>query len=178
MTMELPRRIRTVAYADPPYIGQAKKHYSADPNCAEVDHEALINVLEFCYPDGWALSCRSPSLQQILAYCPPNVRVMAWVKPFCSFKPGVNPAYAWEPIIVGGAGRKRSRKEPTVRDWVSANITLKKGLAGAKPPQFCEWLFDALGLQPDDTFVDIYPGTGAVTAAWKAWKELRASCAA
>ena len=26
------------AYADPPYIGQAKRHYSHDPLCAEVDH--------------------------------------------------------------------------------------------------------------------------------------------
>lgn len=27
-----------VAYADPPYIGQAMKHYGAQPNAAEVDH--------------------------------------------------------------------------------------------------------------------------------------------
>ena len=34
-----------VAYADPPYIGQARKHYSHDPNCAEVDHAELIDRL-------------------------------------------------------------------------------------------------------------------------------------
>lgn len=34
------------AYADPPYIGQAKAHYSEDPRCAEVDHKALIQTLE------------------------------------------------------------------------------------------------------------------------------------
>ena len=44
------------AYADPPYIGQAKRHYSHDPNCAEVDHAELIAQLCSEFPDGWALS--------------------------------------------------------------------------------------------------------------------------
>lgn len=113
----------SVAYADPPYIGQAKRHYSHDPNCAEVDHEQLIALLEM--HDGWALSCSSPSLQQILAMCPKDVRVGAWVKPFCAFKVNVNPAYAWEPVIFKPA-RKRGRKQRTVRDWVSVGITLKR----------------------------------------------------
>ena len=30
-----------IAYADPPYPGQARKHYKRDPRCAEVDHAAL-----------------------------------------------------------------------------------------------------------------------------------------
>ena len=157
--------MRTFAYADPPYIGQAKKHYK----CEEIDHAALIEMLARDFPDGWALSCSSPSLQEILPLCPPGVRVMAWVKPFCSFKPGVNPAYAWEPVIVGGAGRKRDRKEPTVRDWVSANITLKKGLSGAKPEAFSLWLFDVLGMQQGDLLVDIFYGSGAVSEAYKKW---------
>jgi hypothetical protein len=154
------------AYADPPYIGQAKKHYSHDPNCAEVDHKELVNRLVSDYPDGWALSLSSPSLKQILAYCPDDVRVMPWVKPFCSFKPNVNPAYAWEPVIVRG-GRKRGRDLPTIRDWVSANIMLKKGLCGAKPPAFCEWLFEVLGAQPGDELDDLFPGTGIVTDVWR-----------
>lgn len=85
------------AYADPPYIGQAKKHYSHDPQCAEVDHAQLIAQLETY--DGWALSLSTPSLQEILALCPKDVRIAAWVKPFCAFKVNVNPAYAWEPVI-------------------------------------------------------------------------------
>ena len=44
------------AYADPPYIGQAKKHYKHDPRCAEVDHADLVRKLEAEYPDGWAIS--------------------------------------------------------------------------------------------------------------------------
>ena len=151
------------AYADPPYIGQAAKHYSHDPRCAEVDHAELIAKLNGY--DAWALSLSSPTLRIILPMCPEDVRVMAWVKPFASFKPNVNPAYAWEPVIVKG-GRKRPRTEPTVRDWVSANITLRKGLSGAKPPVFCFWLFDVLGMQAGDEFDDIFPGTGGVSRAW------------
>lgn len=153
-------------YADPPYIGQAKAHYSHDPRSAEVDHAALIAGLVRDFPDGWALSLSSPTLRTILPMCPPTVRVMAWVKPFASFKPNVNPAYAWEPVIVGG-GRKRGRKAATVRDWCAANITLKRGLSGAKPEAFCFWLFDVLGAQPGDELHDMFPGSGAVSRAWE-----------
>lgn len=155
------------AYADPPYIGQAKKHYSHDPRCAEVDHAELVAKLNGY--DAWALSLSSPTLRIILPLCPDDVRVMAWVKPFAVFKPNVNPAYAWEPVIVRG-GRKRSRSEATVRDWVSANITLRRGLSGAKPEAFCFWLFDVLGAQGGDEFDDIFPGTGGVTRAWEQYK--------
>lgn len=156
------------AYADPPYIGQAKKHYSHDPNCAEVDHDALIQRLTVDYPDGWALSCSSPSLREILGYCPDDVRVAAWVKPFASFKPNVNPAYTWEPVIFRG-GRKRGRAEPTVRDHVSANITLQRGLSGAKPEAFCFWVFSLLGMERGDELDDLFPGTGAVSKAFSRW---------
>jgi hypothetical protein len=160
------------AYADPPYIGQAQRHYSHDPRCAEVDHAELVSQLECGGYDGWALSASSPSLRQILPYCPDDVRVMAWVKPFASFKPNVNPAYAWEPVIVRG-GRRRTRQQDTVRDWVSANITLRKGLVGVKPSGFCYWLFEVLNMQPNDEFHDLYPGSGAVSKAWAIWQARR-----
>jgi len=153
-----------VAYADPPYIGQAKRY----PEKTEVDMEGLINQMTTFYTC-WALSASSSSLKQILSYCPDDVRIAAWVKPFCSFKPNVNPAYAWEPVIIWHP-RKRSRKLATVRDWVAANITLRKGLVGAKPIEFCFWLFELLGLETDDEFVDLYPGTGIVTKSWLEWK--------
>jgi len=151
-----------IAYADPPYIGQAMKHY----NMSEVDHAELIDRL-MTY-DAWALSLSSPTLKQILGMCPDDVRVGAWVKPFCSFKPGVNPAYAWEPVIFYG-GRKLGRDISTVRDWISVNITLRRGLSGAKPEAFCFWLFSMLGLDRGDTLDDIFPGTGAITNAWIKW---------
>lgn len=160
------------AYADPPYVGQAKRHYAHDDR-GEVNHAQLLQRLHDEFPDGWALSCSTPSLDVLLVLCigifgAGNVRVGAWVKPFCAFKPNVNPAYAWEPVVFRG-GRKRPRTEPTVRDWVSANITLKKGLSGAKPVGFCEWLFDLLGMQPGDELHDLYPGTGIVSETWNRW---------
>ena len=155
------------AYADPPYIGQANRY----PEKQEVDHQQLIDTLVAEYPDGWALSCSSPSLRYLLPLCPETIRVMAWVKPFCSFKPNVNPAYAWEPILVNG-GRRRTREQDTARDWVSVNITLKKGLVGVKPDSFSYWLFSVLNMEPGDIFVDLFPGTGAVTAAWEKYKQM------
>lgn len=83
----------------------------------------------------------------------------------------VNPAYAWEPVIVHGGRTRRERSEPTVRDWVAASITLRRGLSGAKPMAFCYWLFGVLGLRPGDELIDLFPGTGAVTAAWSLWQE-------
>lgn len=157
------------AYCDPPYLGQAKRHYAADERCCEVNHRVLIGTLELDYPDGWALSCSSPSLATILPLCPPRARVMAWVKPFCSFKPGVGVAYAWEPVIVCG-GRPRTRAQDTVRDWVSANITLQRGLSGAKPHAFCYWLFEVLNMEAADELDDIFPGSGAVTEAWEIYR--------
>lgn len=103
------------AFADPPYIGQAKRHYAHEPRCAEVDHEVLLRQLVGEFPDGWALSCSTPSLEAILhlarTVCGENrIRVGAWVKPFASFKPGVNPGYCWEPVVWLG-GRKPSSGE-------------------------------------------------------------------
>lgn len=157
-----------IIYADPPYPKQARKHYAHDPRCAEVDHAALLADLE--QADGWALSSGADlaAMQYVVPLLPPGTRVGVWVKPFASFKPGVNPAYAWEPVYFKPA-RKRGRDVPTVRDWIAANITLKRGLSGAKPEAFCRWLFEALGAQSGDDFVDLYPGTGGVSRAWDEW---------
>jgi hypothetical protein len=80
-------------YADPPYIGQAKRHYNHDPSgivAEEVDYPALIRQLK--YADGWALSASSPSIFQLVpmineVFPIGTVRVGAWVKPFAGWKP-------------------------------------------------------------------------------------------
>jgi hypothetical protein len=156
------------AYADPPYIGQAKRHYSADPQCAEVDHEKLIQQL-MAY-DGWALSASSPSLGYILSLCPADVRVAVWCKSFCAFKRNVRPDYAWEPVIFWGGRNpmnghralipEKNGKQTTPKDFHIAPITLKKGLVGAKPESVCRWILDLLNVQAGDEVVDLYPGTG------------------
>lgn len=153
------------AYADPPYKGMAHRYEGG----VEVNFPLLVAHLVDDFPDGWAMSCHTPSLRYLLDLCPPDVRIGAWTKPWAVFRPNVNPAYAWEPVIFHG-GRKRTRADDTVRDWVSEGITFERGLVGVKPDEFCRWVFDLLGMEPEDGFVDIFPGSGAVTKAWEAWK--------
>jgi hypothetical protein len=172
------------AYADPPYIGQAKRHYSEDPLCAEVDHEKLVLELFQRYPDGWALSASSPSLPIVLTHLSKAVlelrierfpRIAVWCKSFCAFKRNVRPAYAWEPVIFWGGRNpmngfraeipKRNGKQTTPKDFIVAPITLKKGLVGAKPEAVCRWILKLLNAKPGDELIDLYPGTGAMGKA-------------
>ena len=158
-----------IAYADPPYIGQARRHYRNDPSGippAEVDHAALIAQLEREY-QGWALSCSESTLQTILPLCPAGVRVLAWAKPFCSWK-STNPAYAWEPVIVR---LPRKANKPAVRSYYLANMTTKTCTHGAKPRDFYYWLFSAMNLRADDSLDDLFPGSGACSRAWEIWRK-------
>lgn len=154
------------AYADPPYIGQAKRHYG----CEEIDHAELIGRLVREYPDGWALSCSTPSLSFILPLCPIGWRMGAWVKPFCAFKRGVRPCYAWEPVVFWGGRNpmnghravipEKNGKQTTPKDFIAEPITLKKGLVGAKPERVCRWILELLNVREGDEVVDLFPGTG------------------
>jgi hypothetical protein len=107
-----------VAYADPPYPGQAAKHYRDHPDYAgEVDHSVLIGRLTTEF-DAWVLHTASTTLKQVLALCPDDVRIGAWTKPFASFKPGVNPRTRGSPycsMAVGGARVRTQRCGTTVR---------------------------------------------------------------
>lgn len=153
------------AYADPPYLGCGKLYAAHHPEAMIWDdpenHRALVERLCDEFPDGWALSLHVPSLRIILNFCPDDVRVASWVKPFASFKPNVTRAYTWEPVIFRG-GRHIPRTDPTWRDHLSEPITLRKGLTGAKPWRFCEWVLDGLGYQPGDELKDFFPGTGVM----------------
>ena len=164
------------AYADPPYLGCGRL-YPEHPEAKKWDdpdeHYRLILHLSAEFPDGWALSASSPSLRTILPMCPEKVRVAAWVKPFCAFKRGVRPCYAWEPVIFCGGRNPPAVKHPppekggkqtTPKDFLAESITLKKGLTGAKPPKFCLWVADLLGYREGDEMVDLFPGTGVMGA--------------
>jgi len=165
-----------LAYADPPYPGQSAKHYKDHPDYAgEVAHDALVARLQSEY-DGWVLHTSSPALAEVLSYCDADltgVRVGAWVKPFAAFKPNVPVAYAWEPIIFRPARKQQvGRLIKPLRDWVSENITMKRGLVGAKPEKVCWACFEWMGAEPDDELHDLFPGSGAVMRAWEAWRAL------
>jgi len=104
---------------------------------------------------------------------------MSWVKRSHGFLAGVRLQYCWEPVILKGGREGPHRKgDPTLRDWVDASLegwTFRQmpenHVRGKKPQKFCFWLFDCLGLQPGDTLVDLYPGTGAVGQAWEQYQQ-------
>lgn len=164
------------AYADPPYLGMCKRydHHHPDGRCWDdvETHRLLIDRLgEY---DGWALSLSTVSLAVILPMCPPRTRVLAYCKTWASWKPGVHPTFAWEPVLMHGQ-RKRERAEGirwnvrTTPDWV-ATAAKNMGYFGNKPATFTHWLLACLGVQPEDEFHDLFPGSGAVTKAWESWR--------
>jgi hypothetical protein len=162
------------AYADPPYPGQSAKHYADHPDYAgEVNQRALLRQLADEY-DGWVLHTASTTLGYMLGLAAEqgitDFRVMAWVKPFAAFKRNVSVAYAWEPVLVKPVRKPVVSDRIVMRDWLAESITLQRGLTGAKPEKVCRWLFEVAGLDPDDELVDLFPGSGAVTRAWEAWR--------
>lgn len=151
-----------IAYADPPYPGMAHRY----PENQEVDYLDLVSKLISTY-DGWALSLHTPSLRDVLNYFPDgyNYRIAAWVKPFASFKPNVNPAYTWEPVIFKPARKISGR---TTRDHLICNAAIQRGLFGAKSALFARWIFLLLGADPSqDNFTDLYPGTNIFNITWE-----------
>lgn len=161
-----------LAYADPPYPGNARLYQNHPDYGGEVDHATLIAHLTTY--DGWALSTSAAALPAVLALCPPGVRVAAWHK---GERPTASrwPLNAWEPVIYTG-GRPDDPSRPPGRrrvdslvHGVSAMTTLPSRVVGAKPAAFCRWLFDLLGASPGDHFDDLFPGSGAVARAWNAF---------
>ncbi len=162
------------AYADPPYLGMCGRydHDHPDGRCWDEPetHRLLIERLSSEY-DGWALSLHVPSLRAILPMCPDDVRVLAWCKTWASWKPGVYPAAAWEPIILSRSRKRRwmNGDAQTPRDWFAC-VAMQNGFFGAKPHLMIYWLLDCLGVGPDDEFEDLFHGSGAVAAAWERWR--------
>lgn len=161
-----------LGYADPPYIGCAHLYADHPDYAGEVDHAALIDRLmaEF---DGWVLhASATPTSMATLAplVLKTGARWCSWVKGFAAFKKNVSVAYAWEPVIIKEARKPVVSKRQVNRDWINCPITLRRGLTGAKPEAVCHWAFELLGARPEDELADLFPGTGAVGAAWRTWR--------
>ncbi len=153
-----------LAYADPPYLGMGKLYADRHPEAhvwddPEEHHRLIDSLSEY---DGWALSLSTTSLPTILPMCPPGVRIGSWVKPFAAFKRNVRIAYTWEPVIFVPARDSSKEGAPVGRDHLAESITMQKGFPGAKPERFCSWVLDLLGWTPEDTLVDLFPGTAVM----------------
>jgi hypothetical protein len=180
---------RRFAYADPPYPGQAKRHYADHPDYAgEVDHRQLIDRLEADFPDGWALSTSVAALGEILPLCPPGepskkrawggsvklgtgVRVCAWVRTGIPFPPS-RVMWSWEPLILRTPHWRQRNPHDFITDTLYATQPrgfLGNDITGQKPPAFSRWVFNLLGACPGDELVDVFPGSGAVTREWAAF---------
>ncbi len=161
-----------LAYADPPYPGCADLYKDHPDYAGEVDHRALVERLQSEF-DGWVLHTHVAGLrmmerERILPA--EGIRICQWTKTFAAFKRNVSVAYAYEPVIIKAARKPVVSKREIMRDWIACSITLKRGLTGAKPEAVCHWDFELLGARPEDELADLFPGTGAVTKAWRTWQ--------
>ncbi len=81
--LEATDRPLRLAYADPPYPGNAARFYGDHPDFAgEVDHAELLSRLATY--DGWALSTSAAAVPAIAALCVAQdlgVRIAIWVRP-------------------------------------------------------------------------------------------------
>jgi hypothetical protein len=155
------------AYADPPYFRHGKRLYGKLHDEAAIwdnkqSHLDLIQRLYKEYPDGFALSCNPTDLSWILAKYP-DLRVCVWAKTFHQIL-AVTVQYAWEPVLLHG-GRKVRKRNPMVRDWISCARSMRKGLTGAKPLAFNNWVLDLLNYEPGDVMDDLFPGTNGMQDA-------------
>ena len=168
------------AYADPPYPGQSWRHYGRAQRGrpAHPDYQGEVGLLTLYSQlqddwDGWALHTHQAGLLELAPFLPEEVRVCIWAKKWTPFHKGVGVAHAWEPVLVKPV-RKRPGPEgerPIVRDWLATMPAMATGVAGAKPPEVCRWVFELAGLEPGDELADLYPGSGAVTEAWEGWSQ-------
>ena len=161
------------AYADPPYVDQAKRHYGQHRDYAgEVDHAELITRMHAGY-DGWALSLSMKSLPDVLRLCPASVIVIAWFKPVAP-PLGDHRRYNWEPVIVSPVRYYGPGYVPTAIIESPPQFTFRdkpeSHVIGEKPEGFAHWVFASAGLTRDDTLADLFPGSGAIGRAWDTYQ--------
>lgn len=158
------------AYSDPPYPGLAKKYYGDHPEFGgEVDHRELIDRMVAEYPDGFALSTSKSALLSVWKMCPDETRLSIFNKGSRA-SVSYHERNAYEPVLIY-RGRER-RMEPTevlddVLDWGGRQHSHPGALVGMKSAPFCEWVFRQLGAMRGDSMTDIFPGSGAVSRAWR-----------
>ena len=165
-----------LGYADPPYIGCGKLYADKHPDALDWDepdrHRLLVAQLQDEF-DGWVLHTAATPYSMAV-YGPlieaTGARWCSWVKGFAAFKRNVPVGYAWEPVIIKPMRKPVVSKRLIMRDWIQESITLKRGLTGAKPEAVCHWAFELAAARPEDELIDMFPGTGAVTEAWRTWR--------
>ncbi len=153
----------TFAYADPPYMGHAQDYKDQPSYAGKVDHVRLIEDLEAADLAGWALSCSRESVPYLMDLAPQGAFFAPWCKPEPVPWGTIGVAKKTEYVIICG-GRPSTKR--TVDYLVTKCARDGNGLIGRKPPAFCAWIFDLMGMVPGDQLIDVFPGTRAVGRAW------------
>jgi hypothetical protein len=123
-------------------------------------HRALLEQLMAEY-DGWAIAT-TPDGLECYRPLPVPCRVLAWVKP--TAPAGSHRLRStWEAVITYAPPNRRGGRGQ-ISDVLIENAP-RVGFPGAKPERWTRWVLDALGYQEGDLVVDMFPGSGAVTAA-------------
>lgn len=126
-------------------------------------HRALLEqlVAEF---DGWAIAT-TPDGLGFYGPLPVGARIMAWHKP-TAMPGGQRLISRWEPVIVWIPPERRGRDAgERVSDVLVCNAP-RASFVGAKPAAWTRWVLAALGYDPAvDEITDLFPGSGAVSAA-------------
>lgn len=158
---------RRLAYADPPYPGQATTRY----NGTEVNHRLLVAHLdEF---DGWALSTSAAALRDVWNLAP-HARCGAWTKTYA--KNGWSRVrWSWEPVlfVTDRKGIKPGEASSVYDSIVCAPYVSRTGSGdwkpvgeglggGSKPYPFVRWVMELLAYEDGDELADLFPGSGAV----------------
>lgn len=175
-----------LAIADPPYLGRATRWYGVEgrgisrgkgqpdqhPNAAEWDdparHAQLVRDLDRDY-DGWAIAAAAQTMAVYLNAAP-DARVMVWHRENAP-PSGARVRNVWEPVFVRIPSTRRGYAGGlTVPDVLRAGqgrgVTADKRFTGAKPHEWTHWVLLALGYDAaQDTVDDLFPGSGAVSAA-------------
>lgn len=126
-------------------------------------HRALLELLLERF-DGWAIAT-SPDGIAAYGALPPEVRIMAWIKP--NAQPGAHRLRSmWEPVLLFPPKGRRSNRGGVGMMPDVLTAPAPRGFIGAKPPEWTRWVLSALSYDPAiDVLVDLFPGSGAVTEA-------------
>jgi hypothetical protein len=175
-----------MAIADPPYLGTAKRFYGLDgvgngkgsnyitntnPNAELFDDPAThLEMLDYLQDnfDSWAIAMNTHSLGTYLKKLKmggdSGYRICSWIRTN-SQPTGSRIRPSWEPVLIYNHSSRRSYAHGArTKDYLICGAP-RNGFIGAKPYEWTEWVTNLLGYTEGDKIADLFPGSGAVTAA-------------
>lgn len=154
-------------YGDGPRASTDSPRADFHPDAGDYDdpatHRALLEHLVASF-DGWAIATSSDGLA-FYHPLPVGTRIMVWHNP-TRIPGGHRIMNRWEAVLVYVPESRRGRDTgPRVSD-VLTDVAPRVDFVGAKPDRWTRWVLAALGYDPaTDEVVDLFPGSGSVTAA-------------